>query len=213
MADDTFVAFLTQAFNAALPALKPGGAFYIWFATSQERNFLQAADAAGMQIREHLVWVKNILVLGRQDYQWRHEPCLYGWKDGAAHYFAPTRRETTVVEDQIDPDKMTKKQLQEFVKQIINEEETPTTVLHEDKPSRSEMHPTMKPVKLMARLIRNSTREGETVLDPFGGSGSTLIACEQMRRRCYTAELDRGYAQTIIDRWEKFTGEKAIRLT
>ena len=78
---------------------------------------------------------------------------------------------------------------------------TPTTVLHEDKPSRSDLHPTMKPVKLMARLIRNSSQEGEIVLDPFGGSGSTLIACEQMRRRCFTVELDPKYAQTIIDRW------------
>lgn len=117
-----------------------------------------------------------------------------------------------MVEDQIDPDKMSKKQLQEFAKAILNQEAFPTTVLHEDKPGRSELHPTMKPVKLMARLIRNSSKEGETVLDPFGGSGSTLIACEQMRRRCYTAELDRGYAQTIIDRWEKFTGKKAVRL-
>lgn len=210
--DEEFIGFLIKAFNAALQALKPGGAFYIWFSTSQERNFLQAAAAAGMQIREELIWVKNTLVLGRQDYQWRHEPCLYGWKDGAGHYFADTRRETTVIEDQIDPDKMSKKQLQEYVKALLDEEAVPTTVLHEDKPGRSDLHPTMKPVKLMARLIRNSSREGEIVLDPFGGSGSTLIACEQMRRRCYTAELDRAYAQTIIDRWETFTGKKAVRL-
>lgn len=210
--DETFVGFLNKAFSAALEALKPGGAFYIWFSTSQERNFLQAAESAGLQIREILIWVKNALVLGRQDYQWRHEPCLYGWKDGAGHYFADTRRETTVIEDQIDPDKMSKKQLQEYVKALLDEEAVPTTVLHEDKPGRSDLHPTMKPVKLMARLIRNSSREGEIVLDPFGGSGSTLIACEQMRRRCYTAELDRAYAQTIIDRWETFTGKKAVRL-
>ena len=155
--------------------------------------------------------MKNSLVIGRQDYQWKHEPCLYGWKDGAGHYFAPTRKESTVFEDQINPKKMSKAELIEWANTIINEDETPTTVIHEDKPTRSELHPTMKPVKLMSRLIRNSSQEGETVLDTFGGSGSTLIACEQMNRRCYTMELDPKYAQTIIDRWEAFTGRKAHR--
>lgn len=210
---ETFREFLISAFKAADGVMKPGAAFYIWHASGPISYTFMDATREIWPIRQTLIWAKNTMVLGHSDYHYKHEPCLYGWKDGAGHYFAPTRKETTVVEDQIDPDKMSKKQLQEFVKQILDEENTPTTVLHEDKPSRSDLHPTMKPVKLMARLIRNSSQEGEIILDPFGGSGSTLIACEQMRRRCFTVELDPKYAQTIIDRWEAFTGEKAVRLT
>lgn len=210
--DAAFVAFLVRSFTAAKEVMRPGAAFYIWHASTETDHFHEAAEESGLQVRELLVWVKNTFAIGRQDYQWRHELCHYGWKDGAGHYFAPTRKETTVVEDQIDPDKMSKKELQDYLREILNEERTPTTVLHEDKPTRSELHPTMKPVKLMARQIRNSSRPGEIVLDPFGGSGSTLIACEQMGRKCYTAELDPQYAQTIIDRWEEFTGRKAVRI-
>ena len=162
-----------------------------------------------MQIRQTLIWVKSNFALGRQDYQWRHEPCLYGWKDGAAHYFTPDRRKSTVIEDQLDFTKMKKAELVEILQEIFSEE-FPTTVMHEDKPMASELHPTMKPIKLMARCIQNSTKKGEIVLDTFGGSGSTLMACEQLGRACYTVELDEKYCDVIIDRWEKFTGKTAV---
>lgn len=151
------------------------------------------------------------MCLGRQDYQWKHEPCLYGWKEGAAHYFKDSRTETTVIEDAPDINKMSKEQLKEYVKELLKNEPA-STVIHEDKPLRNEDHPTMKPVKLMAYLIRNSSRKGECVLDLFGGSGSTLIACEQVGRRCYMMELAPRYCDVIIKRWEKLTGQTAVKL-
>ena len=209
MDDQTFRAFLTDAMNAATPVMKPGAAFYIWHASSEGFNFHAACRAAGLHVRQTLVWVKNTMVLGRQDYHWKHEPCLYGWKDGAAHYFTPDRRQTTVIEDQLDFTKMKKDQLVELLKELYSEQ-TPTSVMHEDKPLVSDMHPTMKPIKLMARCIKNSTRTGDVVLDLFGGSGSTMIAAEQLGRKCYMVELDPFYCDVIIDRWEKFTGKVAV---
>ena len=130
-----------------------------------------------MQVREILVWNKNVFTFGRQDYQWKHEPCLYGWKDGAGHKWYSDRKQTTVLDF--------------------------------DRPTKSELHPTMKPIELFAYQIQNSTKAGDSVLDIFGGSGTTLMACEQLGRKCYTVELDPHYCDVIIDRWEKFTGKTA----
>ena len=172
MEDSQFRAFLVDAFKSATEHLKPGGAFYIWHADSEGYNFRGACHDIGLQVRQCLVWKKNSLVLGRQDYQWIHEPCLYGWKDGAGHYFIDDR--------------------------------TLTTIIEEDKPARSEDHPTMKPIKLFARQIANSSKPGEIVLDTFGGSGTTLIACEQTGRKCRTMELDEHYCDVIRRRWAEF---------
>ena len=178
--DDEFVEFLRKAFVTALDVLKPGCAFYIWFAQTQAENFLAATDKAGMTIRQTLIWAKSTFSLGRQDYQWKHEPCLYGWKDGASHRWFSDRKQTTVLEF--------------------------------EKPARNAEHPTMKPVPLMAYEIRNSSRVGDTVLDSFGGSGSTLMACEQTGRKCVTMELDPHYCDVILKRWEDYTGQKAERV-
>ncbi len=177
MGKQQFVDFLTAAFRNANEVMRPGAAFYIWHASSSQMQFEQAINEAGMDVRQQLIWVKNSLVLGRQDYQWMHEPCFYGWKDGAAHYFVDDRKQTTVI--------------------------------HEDKPTRSELHPTMKPIKLIERLVKNSSRQGENVLDLFGGSGTTLVTCEQINRKCYMMELDEKYCDVIINRWESLTGERA----
>lgn len=207
---DAFRHFLSDAFAAANTGLKQGGAFYIWYASSEGYNFIGAANDIGWQIREQLIWVKNILVLGRQDYHWQHEPCLYGWKDGAPHYFIDDRTQTTIWEaEDFNPDKMKKEELLALVKEMTKQ---PSTIIREDKPSRSAEHPTMKPVKLIARLVRNSSRTGERVLDVFGGSGSTLIACEQLNRECYMVELDPHYCDVIIKRWETFTNQKAEKI-
>lgn len=179
--DDEFVEFLRKAFVTALDVLKPGCAFYVWFAQTQAENFLAAADKAGMTIRQTLIWAKSTFSLGRQDYQWKHEPCLYGWKDGASHRWFSDRKQTTVLEF--------------------------------EKPARNAEHPTMKPVPLMAYEIRNSSRVGDTVLDSFGGSGSTLMACEQTSRKCVTMELDPHYCDVILKRWEDYTGQKAERIS
>lgn len=213
MDDVAFVGFLTAAFNCAIQAMRPGAAFYVWHADSKGFEFRTALKEVGLTLRETLIWVKNALVLGRQDYQWRHEPCLYGWKDGAAHYFVDDRSQSTVIEDAgVDYRKLKKDELLKLVLQLTDVS-VPNTVIYEDKPTKNDIHPTMKPVKLMARLIKNSTKQEQLVLDLFGGSGSTLIACEQINRKCFTMEYDPKYCDAILDRWEKLTGEDAERIT
>lgn len=207
MSDEEFYEFLLKAFKNAEAVSKPGAAFYIWHPDSKGKIFRETLEEAGIPIRQNLIWVKNSLILGRQDYQWIHEPCLYGWKPGAGHYFVNDRTQTTVEDDGIEIEKMKKEDLVQLVKELI--EERKTTVIHENKPSRSEQHPTMKPIRLIAQQIANSSRKGEAVLDLFGGSGTTLLAAEQLGRNCYMMEYDPKYADVIIDRWEKYTGRKA----
>ena len=212
MDDDLFHEFLFKAFANMNVAIKDGGAFYVWYASREVINFSRALAEAGLTVKQELIWAKNAIVLGRQDYQWKHEPCLYGWKEGAAHYFIDDRTQSTVIEDE-HPEfkKMHKDELVALLEDVFSDKVS-TTVIHEDKPARSELHPTMKPIKLMARMIKNSSKQGELVLDLFGGSGSTLIAAEQLNRRCNIMEFDEKYATVIVDRWEKLTDETAVRL-
>lgn len=211
LTDSDFYKFLLAFYQNAESALRPGGSFYIWHADSEGYNFRKALRDAGLQLRQTLIWNKNALVLGRQDYQWKHEPCLYGWKDGAAHYFTSSRSETTVYEDETpDFSKMKKEELVKMLESVYSQA---TTVIDEMKPSKSDLHPTMKPLRLMAYLIQNSTRKGEIILDLFGGSGSTLIAAEETKRRCRMMEYDPRYVDVIIQRWEEQTGKKAELLT
>ena len=178
MANDSFRQFLCDAFKVCDSAMRAGAVFYIWHADSEGYNFRGACFDTGWQVRECLIWNKNSMVLGRQDYQWKHEPCLYGWKDGASHLWASDRKQTTV--------------------------------LNFDRPTVSELHPTMKPIALFAYQLTNNTHEGDCVLDTFGGSGTTLIACEQTKRKCMMCELDPHYCDVIIQRWENLTGKKAV---
>lgn len=213
MEEQAFFEFLRAAFAQLNAALKPGGAFYVWHASRTQGCFEAALNENGLEVRQQIIWVKNSLVLGRQDYQWRHEPCFYGWKDGAPHWFTPDRTQTTVQEDQADFSKWSKAQLVEFCEQLIHGDNAlPTTTIYEAKPLKDEAHPTMKPVRLIARTMRNSTRPGAVVLDLFGGSGTTMIAAEQLGRKAYLMELDPRYCDVIIERWEKFTGKKAQRI-
>lgn len=209
MNDDTFRQFLVDAFINADSAMKEGAVFYIWHADSEGYNFRGACRDAGWKVRQCLIWNKNSFVMGRQDYHWKHEPCLYGWKDGAAHYFIDDRTQATVYEDKgIDLKKMKKDEMLQLLKKLLSDKQS-TTVINEDRPSASSMHPTMKPIKLIARFLRNSSKQEELVLDLFGGSGSTLMACEQLNRKCYTMEYDPRYVDVIIQRWEEFTGGTA----
>lgn len=219
MSSQAFKEFLIAAFTNLNNALKPGGSFYIWFASREHVNFETALNEAGLEVRQELIWNKNSLILGRQDYQWKHEPCLYGWKDGASHYFIDDRTQTTIIEDK-KPDikKMKKEEMQALLEEIYSDKIS-TTIINEDRPSVNDLHPTMKPLKLLARLIKNSsqsTKAGNNtnniVLDLFGGSGSTLITCEQLDRKCYMMEYDPHYADVIVKRWEDFTGRKAIKI-
>lgn len=211
LAGDEFLQFLRDAFDAANQVMKPGAAFYIWHAESGGSVFRNACALVGWKIRQCLIWVKNGFVMGRQDYQWKHEPCLYGWKDGAAHYFIDDRTQATVTDDNIDLRKLKKEEMLQMLQEIFSDK-YPTTVIYEDKPLVNDVHPTMKPVRLMGRLVANSSRKNDIVLDLFGGSGSTLIACEQLGRQCFMMELDPKYVDVIIDRWEQFTGQKAERI-
>ncbi len=211
LTDSDFYNFLLAFYQNAEAVLKPGGAFYVWHADNEGYNFRKAMRDAGLTQRQTIIWNKNALILGRQDYQWKHEPCLYGWKEGAAHYFTSSRSETTVYDEEIpDFSKMKKDELVQLLERIYSQA---TTVIDERKPQKSDLHPTMKPLRLMAYLIQNSTRKGEIVLDLFGGSGSTLIAAEETGRRCRMMEYDPRYVDVIIKRWEEQTGKKAKLLT
>ena len=209
MGKEHFVEFLTAAFENAAEALRPGGGFYIWHAESTAGEFIKALEAAELEFRQRLIWVKSSLVLGRQDFQWKHEPCFYGWKEGAAHYFTADRTNTTVIEDAPNINAMNKDELKDYIKDLKDVIDEGSTILRADKPSSSRQHPTMKPVKLMAHHLVYSTRQGENVIDLFGGSGSTLMAAEQLGRNCYIMEFDPKYADVIITRWEEFTGQEA----
>lgn len=172
--------FLSEAFMAADAVMKPGAVFYIWHADSKAGVFRTACQHTGWEVRQVLIWVKNSMVLGRQDYQWKHEPCLYGWKEGAGHLWAADRKQTTILEF--------------------------------DRPTRNKEHPTMKPIPLFDYQIKNNTKGGDIVLDLFGGSGTTIMACEQNGRTGYVMEYDPKYVDVIINRWETFTGKKAVLL-
>lgn len=211
MDDASFRQFLRDAFSVADQHLKPGGAFYIWHADSEGLNFRAAVKETGWLLKQNLVWVKNSIVLGRQDYQWKHEPCLYGWKDGASHYFIDNRSLATVIEeDEENLKEMTKGELISYIKTM--QENSPTSIFYEDKPVRSDIHPTMKPLKLIARCVLNSSKKGERVLDSFNGGGSTLMVCEKTERIYYGMELDPVYVERTIKRWEEETGLKAEKL-
>ena len=180
MGGEEFREFLVSAFTAAVSVLKDGGGFYVWFASREHCNFETALNESGLEVRQELIWKKNTMVLGRQDYQWKHEPCLYGWKDGASHNWYSDRCQTTILEF--------------------------------NKPARNGEHPTMKPVELFAYQIQNSTKKMDIVLDLFGGSGTTIIACEQTGRIGYSMELDPKYCDVIIKRYENLTGNKAVKI-
>lgn len=211
MDDASFRKFLRDAFEVADQHLKPGGAFYIWHADSEGLNFRAAVKETGWLLKQNLVWVKNSIVLGRQDYQWKHEPCLYGWKDGASHYFIDNRSLATVIEeDEENLKEMTKGELISYIKTM--QENSPTSIFYEDKPVRSDIHPTMKPLKLIARCVLNSSKKGERVLDSFNGGGSTLMVCEKTERIYYGMELDPVYVERTIKRWEEETGLKAEKI-
>lgn len=210
MSDNEFGEFLNKAFTAAAYNMKPGAAFYIYHADRETINFRQACEQANLEVKQGLIWNKNTFTLGRQDYQQKHEPILYGWKKGAAHYFIDDRTWQTVIDEPLDIDKMKGQQAKDLLKLIL--EETQTSVINADKPSRSEEHPTMKPLKLIGRNMLNSTRSKDAVLDPFGGSGTTLIVAEQLGRRCYMCELDPKFIDVIIKRWEDYTGLTAEKL-
>lgn len=205
MSNLEFYEFLKDVFTVADRNLKEGAAFYIWHGESESLNFRKACEYVGWSVKQCLIWVKNSITLGRQDYQWKHEPCLYGWKSGAGHYFIKNRKQPTVIDNSKDLELMTAEELREYILEL----QEPSTIIYEAKPLKNSDHPTMKPVRLMKKQIKNSTKQGQIVLELFGGSGSTLLACEELGRICYANELSPVYCDVIIKRWEELTGQKA----
>jgi DNA modification methylase len=177
MADGDFYQFLRDAYTSMFAVSRAGAPIYVFHADSEGVNFRRALVDAGWLLKQCCIWVKDAFVLGRQDYHWQHEPCLYGWKPGAAHTWSSDRKQTTVWQ---------------FA-----------------RPKRNAEHPTMKPVALIRYPIENSAERGAIVLDLFGGSGSTLIACEESGRRARLVELDPRYADVIVQRWQARTGRVA----
>ncbi len=214
MDEASFYSFIRAFYDNAVEAMRPGAVIYVFHSDTHGLTFRQAFEDAGLKLSECLIWEKNAFTLGRSDYQWRHEPCLYGWKEGAGHYFVKDRTQDTVfLEDTPEFKKMSKQELLAFIDKIFRDYKDQTSVLFENKPARSKEHPTMKPIPLIGRLINNSSKPGWLVGDFFGGSGSTLMAAEQLGRTAYLMEYDERYVDVIINRWEQFTGEKAVKLT
>lgn len=180
MTEDKFRAFLATAFKCADEVMKAGATFYIWYADLETYNFRGACRDIGWKVRENLIWNKNTMVMGRFDYHWKHEPCLYGWKEGT-HLWASDRKQTTVINC--------------------------------DRPTKSKIHPTMKPIGLFDYQIKNNTKQGDIILDLFNGSGTTIMACEQNGRIARCMEIDPRYVDATINRWEQFTGLKAEKIS
>lgn len=179
MSNDDFYKFLYDFYTALSTAVKKGGAIYVWHAPSEIINFAKAMVDAGWLLKQQLIWVKNTMVMGRQDYQWKHEPCLYGWLAGDSHKWYSDRKQTTIIEW--------------------------------DRPQRNGEHPTMKPIGIFAYQIENSSKAGDIVIDAFGGSGTAMVACEQLKRKARIVEYDPKYCQVIIDRMRKLDPDIVIK--
>lgn len=175
--NDKFYKFLLAAFHNMAANLEKGGAAYVFHADTEGINFRRAFIDAGFHLAGCCIWVKNSLVLGRSDYQWQHEPVLYGFLQNGKHYWSK------------------------------NAGRSQTTIWNFDKPKKNKNHPTSKPLDLLAYPIGNSSRENSIVIDTFGGSGSTMMACEQTNRICYTMELDEKYASVILRRFVENGGD------
>jgi len=175
MKNNDFYEFLFSSFKNMAEHLENGGAAYIFHADTEGLNFRKAFIDAGFHLAGCCIWVKDSLVLGRSDYQWQHEPVLYGFMQNGKHPWYSDRKQTTI--------------------------------WNFDKPKKNSNHPTSKPLDLLAYPINNSTQANAIVIDTFGGSGSTLMACEQMNRICYTMELDEKYASVILRRYVEDTND------
>ena len=177
MKNEEFYNFLKASFDAVVEHMEKGGVGYVFHADTEGLNFRKAFVDSGFHLAGCCIWVKDSLVLGRSDYQWQHEPVLYGFLQNGSHPWFSDRKQTTI--------------------------------WNFKKPKRNENHPTSKPLDLLGYPIGNSTQENAIVVDTFGGSGSTMMACEQLNRVCYMMELDPKYASVILRRYVEDTGDEA----
>ena len=204
MPDAEFEKFLTSSYSQMYEAMKDGASCYVFYKELGKGVFITAMEAGGLTFKQELIWVKSQLVLGGSKYQSIYEPCLFGCKGESIAFWYAGRKETSVIED---VDLMNEFELRLAIKELM--ESLHTDIVREKKQLKNDLHPTMKPVKLLVYFIRNSSKEGDVVFDPFGGSGTTLIAAEQTGRRCRMLELDPKYCDVIVKRWEALTDRKA----
>jgi len=218
MGASEFRSFLDAAFAVMFSAMKPGAPIYVAHADTEGLAFRGAFAEAGFKLSGCLVWVKPSLVLGRSDYQWRHEPILYGWKPGAAHFWKGGRAHTTVEESgsagvRVMPDRSVQVDVGDRTLIVRGSDLELSmldgSVIRVDKPRANSVHPTMKPVELICRQLGNSSPRGAVVMDPFGGSGSTLMACEITGRSARLSELDPRFCDVIVKRWQEASGGEA----
>ena len=176
LSEDDFKEFLKKSFDNMKFAVEKGAGIYVFHADTEGNNFRTAMKESGFYHSQTCIWVKNSIVMGRQDYHWKHEPILVGWSEGGSHNWYSDRKQSTIWEF--------------------------------NKPSKNDIHPTMKPIDLISYPISNSSKKGDIVVDFFGGSGSTLIACENIGRKCRMMELDPIYVDAIVKRFFNMTGKK-----
>lgn len=211
MEEDDFENFLYLAHKCMYDFSREGAPIYVFHSDVGGYAFRKAFIDAGYKMAECLIWLKNQFVLGRQDYQWRHEPILYGWKEGAGHTWYGGRSQSTILESDIDElKKLSKKELIELIEEY--QKGIPTSVIEYERPKKNKLHPTMKPLGLLGILMQNSSAKGDIVLDLFGGSGSTLMTAEKLDRTAYLVELDPVYCDAIVKRYiqEKQSSEEVI---
>ena len=207
MPDEEFEQFLIDVYKNIFLFLKDEASFYVFYKELGKGVFITSLEKAGLTFKQELIWLKNQLVLGGSKYQNIYEPCLFGCKGKRVGNWHGGRTQTSVIEHY---DLMDEFELRDELKRLVSSLEP--DVVRFDKPLKNDLHPTMKPIKLLSHFIKNSSKRDEVVLDVFGGSGSTLIASEQLHRTCYMMEYDPKFVDVIIDRWEMFTGKKAVKL-
>ena len=222
MNNDEFKQFLLDAYISMFSVMKEGAPIYVAHADTEGLNFRDSFIKAGFKLSGCLIWRKNSLVLGRSDYQWMHEPILYGWKPGSKHRWYGGRKLTTIVEHG-ESGPIQKLEDGRWVVKVGDSvlivsgdaqlKENPVSIFFHEKPKRSSEHPTMKPVGLIEKMLKSSARPGDIVIDAFGGSGSTLIAADRLGMSARLMELDAKFVDVIVKRWEDFTGRKAKLLT
>lgn len=219
MENDSFKSFLDGVYGCLFDVVKAGGTVYVAHADVEGHNFRTAFLGAGFKLQSCLIWHKNNFVIGRWDFQPKHEPILYGWKPGAGHRWFGGRKQTTVVEYgdgspfTLMPDGRWQIKIGDSVMVVDGNAtvtETPGTMIYEPKPARSDLHPTQKPVALVERMLKNSARPGDVVADAFGGSGTTMIAADRLGMCARLMELDPKFVDVIVTRWQQFTGRRAV---
>lgn len=219
MAAEEFRQFLLDMYAAVFTVLKPGAPIYVAHADKEAHTFRTAFEEAGFKFSSMIIWKKNVMVLGMSDYQPIHEPVIYGWKPGSKHRWYGGRKNTTVIDlgdgspfVRMDDGRYQIK-IGDSVLIVSGEaqvEEHPASVLYEAKPAKSGLHPTQKPVALVERMLRQSARAGDIVVDAFGGSGTTLLAADRLGMSARLMELDPKFVDVIVRRWQDYTGRRAV---